>query len=410
MLTFTEFLKEALLTEANKDSRRNPPKFTPSEIKLNKKLFQHVGYAIAKAAAEDKNKDWFTDIPGVTFKSILPIFVGKVAFVPSYNIKANAYYRNAIEGAFEHDGVPSNVWNDSLYIELLTDSVNNTVSIIARGNKLKYQGFVDVVYTAIEIALKKIAEQVKRSKVDSGQQYGYSWKLINPDYSKCESHSEIRSALSQRSGDGEKHRQEDERASYQTSVKSSQRRSEVYSKRSEQSQQVASKIKSTKAFKLIERIAEKHDFTLAGFDQWRLGYYLKDWKVAVDCEIRVHDNQSGDFYQLTAILESYGARGHLTELITPSKTTIADLYDIVDKLNNHAYITINGERSYGYGITSRIGKIKIKEDGTWYSKGNVNYTVRIPRNVSLLAKELSNELEKLTLNSFPKLENRRSSY
>lgn len=372
-------------------------------------MFQHVGYAIAKAAAEDKNKDWFIDIPGVTFKSILPIFVGKVAFVPSYNIKANAYYRNAIEGAFEHDGVPSNVWNDSLYIELLTDSVNNTVSIIARGNKLKYQGFVDVVYTAIETALKKIAEQVKRSKVDSGQQYGYSWKLINPDYSKCETHSEIRSALSQRSSDGEKHRQEDERASYQRSVKSSQRRGEDILKRSEQSQQVSSKIKSTKAFKLIEHIAEKHDFTLAGFDQWRLGYYLKNWKVAVDCEIRVRDNQSGDFYQLTAILESISTRRHdFTELITPSKTTIADLYDIVDELNDNIFIRINGERSYGYGITSRIGKIKIKEDGTWYSKGDVNYTVRIPRNVSLLAKELSNELEKLTLNSFPKLEKHRS--
>lgn len=403
-------MTEALLTEANKDSRRNPPKFTSSEIKLNKKLFQHVGYAIAKAAAENKNRDWFIDIPGVIFKSILPIFVGKIAFVPSYNIKGNAYYRNAIEGAFAHDGVPSNVWNDSLYIELLTDSVNNTVSIIARGNKLKYKGFVDVVYTAVETALKKIAEQVKRTKVDSGQQYGYSWKLINPDYSKCETHSEIRSALSQRSSDGEKQRLQDERDSYKTTVKSSQRRSEVLSKRSEQSQQVSSKIKSSKAFKLIEHIVKKHDCTLAGFDQWSLGYYLRYWKVAVDCNIRVLDNQSGDFYQLTAILESISTRRHdFTELITPSKTTIADLYDIVDKLNDNIFIKINGERSYGYGITSRIGKVKMKEDDTWYSKGDVNYSVRIPRNVSLLAKELSNELEKLTLDSFPKLE-KHSSY
>ena len=396
MISFTEYLTEALL-EASKDPRRNPPKFTADQIANNKKLFQHVAYVVKTAAIKSKH-EWAKDFNGD--------FTDKIGFVPSYNIKDNANYRNEVEGEFSHYA-PSDKSYESIDAELLTDTTKNTVSIIARTKALGARKLIDAVYKQIETSLKKIASDVNTTKLDSGRQYGYVWKLEEPDYSKCEKHPDVRSALSTRQDASEKSRLSDERKYQRGGDKLN--KSDI-AKRSAESAAAAAAFQSSKAYKLIESIAKKHGFGLAGFDNWEFGYYLEKKFIRLVCYIRVRDQESGDFYALDCKIEGPSQTGRvdydLTEMIKPSDK-IADLFDVPEKIGKYAFIRVNGERGDQFEFR-RPGRYQAKRDE--YGSVMPNYEARIPKNVRRFARELGDELDELPINSFPQNDKYESMY
>lgn len=173
MLTFTQYLTEAALS-------RQPKVTDKQEMKNNRWLFNHVGGAIVGKITEAGARVQFAaegDDPG-------------------YQYTRNMLY---VKGGRRHkDWIMSG-------ITLVTDSKRGIVSLVFRGapKRYKYQfedadgAIVDVfdswvmnggrtpvghtivnqLAKVIEPILKKIGKIDDKSKIDSGRQYGFTWKL-----------------------------------------------------------------------------------------------------------------------------------------------------------------------------------------------------------------------------------------
>ena len=252
MLTVTQYLIESVLQEERKDVRMHPPKFTADQKKNNKALFQQVAYQISK-------------------------FDKDIGFAKTFNIADNAYYRTTLFSRNDNKNYRYQTGQGLLTgmqdIELLTDSVNGLVTLkwIAsqryvskwdENGDSKPTKLINNLRDEVEKGLKSICKSLKRTKINSGQQFGYSWKLQDPDYSKAVNHNiRIVSAKSQID------RKSDERREGQrelTKWNSNERVKDI--------RKSGTKLKKIPAFNKLAKWFTEQGFAVGGFDNWTLNY------------------------------------------------------------------------------------------------------------------------------------------
>ena len=164
MLKFIEFLNEA--------ATRQPKVTDKQELKNNQWLFNHVAGAIKSSLA------------------------ARIQFAAQEDEKGFQYTRNSIY----YNENRSTDWKPT-GITLVTDSKRKVISLIyrklsSRDQKLgrylknyynnefveKQHMLIDKVDQAIDKVLKNIGKVDSKSKIDSGSQYGYTWKMESFDF------------------------------------------------------------------------------------------------------------------------------------------------------------------------------------------------------------------------------------
>ena len=189
MLKFIEFLNEA--------ATRQPKVTDKQELKNNQWLFNHVAGAIKSSLA------------------------ARIQFAAQEDEKGFQYTRNSIY----YNETRGSQWNPT-GITLVTDSKRKVISLIyrklsSRDQKLgrylknyynnefveKQHMLIDKVDQAIDKVLKNIGKVDSKSKIDSGSQYGYTWKMESFDFD-VEPQKRIRSSTTHQL---EKTRKTDER-------------------------------------------------------------------------------------------------------------------------------------------------------------------------------------------------------
>ena len=390
MLTFTEYLQESLLMEARRDIRQNPPEFTRAQIITNNKLLQDLGYVIRQALLKS-NK-----------------FGEKVGFSPAYNVKGNLSYRNVIELATREYGY--GIVKYSTSVELVTDSVKGIVSIISTNKE--ENNIVDTVYKEIEKRLKVIAKTFKRTKLDSGRQYGYHWKLEELDYSKCEKHPEIRSV---RPAEHQRQawRKRDERHDRDQQERSAEFIKKTFTDSVKKTQENSKQYKSTKIYKTIESIGEKCNLYPTGLYRSFLGYYIGPENDGVGVGMRFHmrDQETGRIYRVEGGLQT-GSNwkkeeyAQLLKLIKPSDQ-INKIFKVCKELG------ITFRRGENYSWTANPNKLDVKinsyvdmqDNKSKYFdlKGSYKKVGKLPSNVQKFIDQLEIAVGKLKFEDFPKV-------
>lgn len=144
MLTLEQYLIESTAYDRNIHSKRFD--------KNNRVLFNTVGSAI---------KDYF----GRT-----------ISFAPLENKPENRYVRTTI---YHND-----YDQEFSRIIMTTDLAKNTVSIVYRGPTSRFMAkFIDQAVKLIDRQLKRVCKAVDKTDINTGRQYGASWKLTEFDAS-----------------------------------------------------------------------------------------------------------------------------------------------------------------------------------------------------------------------------------
>lgn len=198
MKSLNDYLMESLLIEtSNNDPRQNPPAFTTTQKRTNKKLLQHV------LKIFERNKAVFDE-----YWQYYGLKRDPIVYTAAYNLTGNKNYRTNIIIGDQYFG----------NFEIVTDTAKNEVRLVNRINAGKYERVPKTQFnTAAEVAkdkerqfkmIKKGLQQlhpkmldglmklvlsvdgIRVQRIDSGRQFGFVYKLVDkPDYSKCDSYN-----------------------------------------------------------------------------------------------------------------------------------------------------------------------------------------------------------------------------
>ena len=316
MKTLNQYLTESLLIEATRnDPRLNPPKFTAEEKRNNRKLFQHVVKVI------EKERDYIAKAFGKNYSQRRADY----QYTRAFNLADNGYYRTEI--AYKQPDEAS--YNFLSGIELITDSKKNEVRLIVRTMRKEYaygdlfetsKQIVKKLRNTIERALNKIADNVKLSTIDSGRQYGFVYKMTNPDYSKCDQGS-VRVA-SIRIQDT-KYRKQTDRIESRSGNSERKNAFEYTSRRTARAKKYEDVLKNLRIYNKLQDALKDTSFVIANFDNWQLSVNPTSSYIDILIEMFALDKTSRQLYRFRG---DYMYRIKEDEKIDDS-TTIGEIDD-----------------------------------------------------------------------------------